>query len=265
MITTKHETQNTKHEIQNTKHETQNTKHILFAVFLLLSGCSNERDIHDYYYPLNKLRTGLVYEYSTINNGAEGPSEYWYYRTFARDSGVFLASTYYDYRYQIGQIIREKITPSGALARNYFLYETDSLTGHSTQTAATIESASLFPFEVRDSLGVFLFSLKYHPPGDSATTIALVRNRRFLGNGPDFVLDGKSYSTIRFRVREAIANEQEGAAEITGIGEEHYAKDIGLVYSSKTYSNGKFTMQSRLKSTMTMGDFEKKASAASGE
>jgi hypothetical protein len=45
---------------------------------------------------------------------------------------------------------------------------------------------------VSDSAGVFLFKLQFHPPDDPKATIYVIRNRRFLGDAPDFELDGKT-------------------------------------------------------------------------
>ena len=117
-------------------------------------------------------------------------------------SGLFLTATNYDRYYQINQITTEKLFASGAVSRDYFVYEPDTLSGTVQQVRATVESANVFPFYVTDSLGIFLFRLHYAPANDTATKIYLIRNRRFLGDGPDFELQGASQlgvlkSTVR--------------------------------------------------------------------
>lgn len=229
-------------------------------LLLLLAACQNgKRDIRDYYYPTTELTEGLVYAYDLTSNDTT-VADYWYLRAFPRDSGLFLASTNYDEHFQIGQIVREKLTNSGALARDYLVYEPDTSRGQVIPVNATLEAPALFPFQVSDSLGVFLFSLNYHPLSDPTAKQYLIRNRRFLGDGPDFEFQGKKYPTVRFGVREAIGNEKDGSAEIEGRGEEWYARGLGLVYFQKVYGpKGEFRRTYRLKERFPMEELERRA------
>lgn len=207
---------------------------VVFFAIVLFSCDSGKRDIRAYYFPVDSLTTGQVYAYVSEDGMAED-QRYWYYQTFKRDSGTFLVGTQYDRFFAVNQIVREKIVENGSLARECFLYEQDSSTGKSIAIRTTIESANLFPFQVTDSLGVFLYRIKYTPPSDPDATIYLIRNRRYLGDGPDFAFEGKAYPTVRFGIREAIGHSAEGTAEIEGAGEEWYAKGLGLVYYRKSY------------------------------
>lgn len=228
---------------------------------LIACGGGGKRDISEYYFPVKELRAGKVYEYVVSQNDSIIP-EYWHYRAFVRDSGLFLMGTYYDHRFQIGQIIREKITKSGALAKECHLYEANpEAEGGQIHTPTIIEAANKFPFRVSDSLGIFLFKLQFHPFYDPQASIYVIKNRRFLGDGPAFEFDGKKYPCVRFGLREALGNEKEGSAEVEGIGEEWYAKGIGLVYYRKTYGKGGFKIEARLTDIFSMSELEKKATA----
>jgi len=234
---------------------------LLGSILLLLSflmACQNDgkRDIRAYYFPAEDLYDGQVYQYTLTQNGSTA-NEYWYYNSTLRDSGLFLTATNYDRHYQIAQITTEKLFDNGAVSRDYFLYEPDTLTNKVVQVRATVESANVFPFRVTDSLGVFLFRLHYSPANDAATKIYLIRNRRFLGEGPAFALQGKSYPCIRFGLREVVGNEQEGASEVEGTGEEWYARGIGLVYSRKSF--GDYHLESRLTDRIPMTELEGRA------
>ncbi len=232
---------------------------VLASLLVLLHACSDgKRNIRDYYFPGEALQEGLVYVYSS-EEGDTSEQRYWYYRSFKRDSGLFMAGTQYDRHFEIVQMLREKLVGNGSLARNSSLYETDTATGVAKPIPAIIESPDLFPFEVTDSLGVFLFSLKYHPLFDTAATIYIIRNRRYLGDGPDFEFAGKKYPTIRFGLREAIGNEKQGASEVEGEGEEWYAKGLGLVYYQKSFAEGKIRYVFRLKETFPMTELERRA------
>lgn len=234
------------------------------ALLALLNACTtdNYTDIRDYYFPTQELLGGQVYAYAS-ETGDTTERRYWYYRTFPRDSGLFLAGTQYDHFFQINQIVREKIEPTGAIARQVLLYEPDSAGRKRISTEAVIEADDLFPFRVRDSLGVFLYRLKYRPPSDTSAEIYLIRNRRYLGPGPDFELEGKKYPTIRFALREAVGHQAEGAAEIEGSGEEWYAKGVGLVYFRKTFGHqGQIQLAFRLRERFPMSELERRAAEA---
>lgn len=234
--------------------------------FACLAACKNagKRDIKAYYFPTDDLKKGLVYEYEVTQNGVTSP-EYWYYRSFLRDSGIFLTSTYYDQFFRIGQISREKIVANGAQAREYFLYEPDSLTGGQIQTKAQIKAPDIFPFRVKDSTGVFLFSVNFHPPDDSLATVYVIRNRRFLGDAPDYEILEKKTSCVRFGLREVIGNQKEGSTEVEGLGEEWYAKGIGLVWYRKTYGSGSLQIEGRLTDIFPMTELERRAAEVFGD
>jgi hypothetical protein len=238
-------------------------KRNLFYIAIIVSlgfACnSDRRNIKDYYYPVLDLQKGSVYCYELNVNG-EKTTDYWYLMGFVRDSGLYLASTNYDNQFHINQIVREKMTENGAIARSYYVYEQDSATQKAIQTEAVLKSPDIFPFSVKDSLGVFLFSLHYSPMGEIQSKIYLIRNRRYLGDGPNFEWNGKKYATIRMGIREAIGNEGEGAAEIEGVGEEWYAKGIGLVYFKKKYGDkGALIREYRLKEIISMDQLIQRA------
>ncbi len=230
-------------------------------ILFLLPACGDgKRDIRAYYFPVETLRDGVVYAYDRADIDSVAP-EYWYYASFLRDSGQFLSGTYYDAKFQISQITTEKITSSGALTRSYFLFEPDSSGEKQVQIPTRIAANNVFPFRVTDSLGVFLFSLQFNPPAEPGSTVYLIRNRRFLGDGPDFDFKGKKYPCVRFGLREAIGNKREGSAEVEGTGEEWYAKGLGLVYYRKQYGTQGFNFSYRLTDTFTMPELERRAGA----
>lgn len=230
----------------------------LFPLIVWNTACTKQ-NIRDYYFPVLDLQAGKVYVYDLPAGDSSAP-DYWYYRGFVRDSGIFLSGTYYDPQFEIRQIIREKLVSGGSLMRDYFIYEADTSRNTLTRIQADITAPTVFPFQVQDSLGVFLFSLSYAPPSTRNAQIYVIRNRRYGGKGPDFELNGKRYPTIRFFLREAVGYEKEGAAEIEGAGEEWYAKNIGLVYRRVFYGgeNG-FEKAFQLKEIIEMTELEKRA------
>jgi hypothetical protein len=241
----------------------------LFMVAIWLGCSGDKRDIRAYYFPVENLRKGQVYEYTVAQNGIEA-SEYWYYRTFVRDSGLFLAATYYDQNFQIGQIMREKIEPAAAVARSYFFYEIDSTrledeNGGQVQSEANIQSAQVFPFEVSDSAQAYAFALQYRPATDPRFAVTVRRERFFLGDGPAFTFRGRSFKCVRFGLREFIGSQNTKSIDIEAQGEEWYAKGLGLVWYRKTYGAGAFSLEGRLTDIFPMAELEKRAAAVYGD
>ncbi len=231
----------------------------VFALLLaatLFTGCNRSgRNIKAYYFPVEDLRAGKVYVFAAAD-GDSTDQDYWYYQGIETDSGTFMSAQYFDRQFVLGQEVREKIVGNGVLARNYVLYDPDTLNGRMQKIEARLVAPNTFPFEVNDSTGVFLFHLEYHPAMDAGTTIYMIRNRRFLGDGPAFIFNGKSYPTIRFGLRELYGNEQEGTLEIEGTGEEQYAQGIGLVYYSRSVADGKYRLAYRLKEIVSLSTLE---------
>lgn len=230
-----------------------------FCFLLLLAACTGgRRDIRAYYFPVETLAGGKVYEYAAVGTDSI-PPDYWYFRSVRADSGQFLVGTYYDANFQIGQIVREKLGKTGSQARDYFLYFPDSTGMRNIRVSARLESPDVFPFSVKDSTGVFLFSLQLQQPGDTGI-VYLIRNRRFLGDAPDFDFQGKKYPCIRFSLREAIGKSAEGDAEAESRGEEWYAKGLGLVYYRKEAgSHGQLRQEFRLKDMISMDELKRRA------
>ncbi|MCC7244930.1 MAG: hypothetical protein IT269_04590 [Saprospiraceae bacterium] len=244
--------------------------------FLLVLGltqwsCFSEStdDIRAYYFPVEHFRKGQVYEYEVTQNGITAP-EYWYFRGFQRDSGLFLAATYYDQGFQIGPIAREKITEKSVLLRSYFFYEIDSTrlneeNGGQVQSEASIDQATVFPFEVEDSAKVYEFALRYRPATDPGTEVEIRRERRYLGAAPDFEFRGKKIKCIRFSLREIVGNSDTRLPELSATGEEWYAKGLGKVYYRKTYGDGAVSIEATLKDIFPMAELERRAAEVLGE
>jgi hypothetical protein len=230
----------------------------LLLLLPLLWRCGNSRSIRDYYFPIYDLQKGKVYAY--VSTGTDTTErEYWYYKSFVRDSGTFLTITKYNSQFLIEQIIREKIVDNGVLARDYFLYQPDTVTNTARQIIATVEANNTFPFSVSDSMGIFLFSLRFKPLEDTSATIYLIRNRRFMGDGPDFVFQEKNYPTVQISLKELVGNEKEGAAEIEGEGEEIFARGLGLVSYRRSFAEGKIQYAFRLEAIFGMEELERRA------
>lgn len=226
----------------------------LSAGWLFTTNCNqrNVKDIREYYFPLRQLQDGLVYEYAPVRNDSL-PPVYWYFRSFVLDTGIYLTSTYYSYELTPAQLVREEMVKNGMLLTNLYLYESDS-TGRQQRADAEIIAGSVFPFEVRDSGGVFLYKVRWKPVFSPDVTITLTKNRRYAGD-TTFVFQNKRHDCVVFDVRELVEQEQEGYFEQQFSTVEWYAKGLGLVYYCKNITN-QFILEYRLVDRYPMEQLE---------
>ena len=174
-----------------------NIDNTLYRFFLLLAltSCRGDgvKDIRNHYFPLRELKEGLVYEYQPVGNDSLTPA-YWYYRSFFTEDGIFLTKTYYEYELVPLQLSREEVVSNGMLLASLNLYETDS-TRRQQKVPAEVLSGSAFPFQVRDSTGVFLYKVRWQPLSDPEATITLIKNRRYVKD-TTVVYEGKTWFSI---------------------------------------------------------------------
>ncbi len=228
---------------------------LLWGIISLL-GCQNDakKDIRDYYFPLKALEEGLVYEYEPVKMDSLTPA-YWYYRSFISNEGVFLTGTYYEYELIPLQFVREELVKNGMLLSDIRLFEKmDSI--RQQQVKVDILSGNVFPFEVSDSSGVFLYKIQWRPLADTSALITLIKNRRFAGDTL-VTLANKKYDAIRFEVKELVSYEKDGVLEQQYSSTELYAKGVGLVYFDKKITN-ELQWAYQLKARYPMAELEEK-------
>ena len=225
-----------------------------FFLLLALTSCRGDgaQDIRNYYFPLRELKEGLVYEYQPMINDSLTPA-YWYYRSFFTEEGIFLTKTYYEYELAPLQLSREEVVSNGMLLEDLYLYENDS-TGKQQKITVEVLSGSAFPFQVKDSSGVFLYKIQWHPVSDPEATITLIKNRRYIKD-TTIVFEAEERDAVLFDVRELVEYDKEGVFEHEYSGREVYAEGIGLFYYEKKVA-GDFQWAYRLKERYPMSRLE---------
>lgn len=212
----------------------------------LLSACQSDegRDIRDYYFPLRSLEEGLVYAYEPVGDTVSG-DVYWYYRTINTDSATYLTGAYYEDDFTPSQVVREEMVYNGMLLNSLFIFETDS-TGKQQQIRAEVESASVFPFFVRDSNDVYLYKVSFSLPSQPHGTTTLIINRRFLGD-TTVVFEGETYDALRFGLRGVVSvrDSIQGDIEPAFRGQEIYAHKLGLFSYHRNYGGAVLSYQLR--------------------
>jgi hypothetical protein len=242
-----------------------------FVVFVFVSTClfigcngggDSIKNISDYYFPMEELNEGLVYEYKDVSNDSLR-SLFTYYRTVKSGDDKFLVGVQYDQDFQPAQLSREKLVSNGAKLVESFIYLNDS-TGQSTQIPMEILAGTTFPFEIKDSTSIFLYNVRWFDnPDDTTAFTRVIRNRRYEG---DTIVKyyGKEIPAVVFSVRELIENYKEGYWEKELQGREVYAKGIGLFYFKKNITEN-FKLEYALEDRYLMSELEKKFATSISE
>ncbi|MFK7933470.1 MAG: hypothetical protein AB8G22_08160 [Saprospiraceae bacterium] len=224
----------------------------------LLLSCETEhgdqRNIRKFYFPVETLDDGLVYEYESVSNDTF-PPVYWYYRNIKQKDDLYLIGTAYGVDLLPSQLVTEAVVSNGMLLEDMYLFVNDTLGGQK-QVPVEIQSGSAFPFLVKDSTGVFLYKVKWSMPDSPEISTTLIKNRRFLGD-TTYTYAGKEYPAVIFTVKELIEQRAEGSLELEYDGVEIYAKNIGLVYYKKEIQAG-FIQEYALAKTYPMTTLEAK-------
>lgn len=232
----------------------------LIAIFFSCQNGENtanqKRSIREFYFPLDQLFEGKVYEYQSVGSQHDPPF-YWYYQSVKSGNNIYFTGMCYDYAFTPSQFIREEMVNNGMLLQDFYWYETDSLTNTQKRIPVNITSGNVFPFEVSNPPGVVVSSLNWRLPGDTLTKMTFVRNRQFdsdtLANYQD-----RQVEAINLRVLELIDNEREGHLEQEYPAKEIYGKGIGLLYFEKEIATD-WKMQYQLVDIYSMETFLEKS------
>lgn len=231
---------------------------ILSAISTLFYSCQNEADISEYYFPVNKLGEGKVYEYRFVGKPEVMP-EYWLHER-KKDAaegkkGNFFESTLYGANMEVRQFVREEIVSNGVLLDNLQLYFKDS-TGNQAQVAPVIISPNVYPFDVKDTTLKYYYKIFFKNPFDTLQTTYLTRSRTFKGK-KQYRYKGKEVDCVEFALEEKYVDDREGRWEKVIYGTELYAKGIGLVYYKKGLQK-EFTLEYELADIYSPEELKKK-------
>ncbi len=241
-------------------------KQPLGLIFLLLGlstlySCQSEgttKNIRSYYYPVADFMDGKVYEYRAVNDSLA--PFYWYFRTTISRGDTILTSEYFDHNFIVQQLTNEEIVKNGVILNDFYLYETDSLTGQQKQNPVRVEVDNVYPFEVTDSTGLFLYKIFWKDYYQPDQKYRLIKNRHYMGE-TTYSYKGQPVDCVRFFNKELLEIEEIGFQEVNYQSVELYAKNIGLVYSRKEIE-GNIVQEYELADIYEMTDLEEKFRAS---
>ncbi|MEL6276109.1 MAG: hypothetical protein AAFU03_13500, partial [Bacteroidota bacterium] len=224
----------------------------LFLV-LLLSACSQERDIRSYYFPVRELTTGQIYEYIPLA-GPDSLPIYWYALGVDLDTSLILTITTYDPSFSPATLVKEKITNVGVITDEVRLYTTDS-SGISHEVQANILAGNAFPFFLTpEERPAYVYSIRYQSPNGAETIYTTTYNRQFSRDTTITVL-GKSQPALVFNLsgETDINDPVNGSMTPQFAGYEIYARGLGLVESYRDYDG--FVFHQKLNRRLLMSEF----------
>lgn len=200
---------------------------LLFSA-LLLTGCGQDKDIRDYYFPVRELTDGLVYEYTNRGTLVEEPSEFWYFLGLDRDTALYLSSTHYADGMTPDQVSRERITNEGVYLEQLTLYP-PTLSGTRTQVETEVLYARTFAF-YRDDGKATGYRVAFTPTENADATNYVTLDRRYRGDTTLTVME-ETYQAIVFDLEGEVSQRDplQGDISPTFTGYEIYAEGLGLV------------------------------------
>lgn len=228
---------------------------------ILFSHCGNSDyiDIKEYYFPIETLKEGQVYEYRISDaTGEKTSSRYKYYTTIETDSGKYFINNNYDPTFFNDQYVLNEVVENGILIKQYHMM---ALIPEKEQeiVKAEIIKNNAFPFEVRKEGGVTPMEMRFSDPRDEKEKIRFIRERKYLGD-TTFTFNNVDLPAVIFAANEIreFTHEEEGDFDNTTFATEIYAKGLGLV--SRKYNIGDVQLESLLYDTFSMAKLEDLAS-----
>jgi hypothetical protein len=236
----------------------------LLPVLLLLFGCPQGPSegepafIKPYYYPVEDLWDGRVYEYRW--NLPDMPPYYAYMVAVPDSSGQrHLVTTEYSEDFEPLRIFRERILADGALLVDCRWAVSDTALQNRFQAIQVVEGNS-FPWYARpDSVLAFRRKMNYTTVDEGKSlSVTDVKDRFFQGPSPTpFVFKGKPYPCMVFLAKTTMMYQREDGVYRSGSfsSTEYYAEGLGLVRIHKTLPNGE-QGELLLQNVYTMPEFE---------
>lgn len=243
----------------------------LFSLVLLLlsawacspDGAANGYvDIRSYYFPLDSLDEGLVYEYRYEGTGQ---SEYWYYkRVLDLDDAPFLVSTQYGADGQQLALTRMAIMPKGLQPRSYMVLQLDSASGKVVQRHLQVDSSLYnYPFRLFPSDTIFYPARVVGSFWPDTNLLIDMKRYRYFGAWKSYQYQGEERKALLLKAwthRELEDSIAGGHWRIDSIAEEElWVEGLGLAERSidqRKHGGTKSTM--RLSKIYTMDAFLEK-------
>ena len=232
-------------------------------LLLLLTACTPDHDLRDYYFPVRSLTDGLVYEYENTGTLPGPDHEYYYYLGLDQDTALYLSITRYAPDGSPEQLGRERLTNEGVVLESLTLMGKDSA-GVAIPAPTAIERGHVFPFLLTDPPPPAGYRLSFTPPDNPDATTIVTLTRKFLRDTV-FVFAGEAAGAVLFELAGEVSlrDPVEGDISPTFTGYEIWAEGLGLVEYHRDLGAGG-SLGGRLVRRLPMTEFAATRPAATG-
>lgn len=213
----------------------------------------------DFYFPLETLTEGKVYEYVVVHKNETYLSHYWHLQSETdSDGNNYLIWKRYNPNLEQDQYIKEWVIKDGVITKEYKFFVKDSVAQMQKEYPNTVSQNVVFPFYASlDSIMAYRFVCEMKLPPDFLT-VKLVRDRKF-NEATRYTYNGKEVDAVVFTSMDLydIENKEEGGFwEQKRAVAEVYAKGIGLVYTEEKTAGEEETSVTRLSNIYSIDEFE---------
>ncbi|BDS14376.1 hypothetical protein [Aureispira anguillae] len=251
---------------------------LIFLFFISISSCTNPNPeeknptdetptvdsnhvyIKDFYFPLETLTKGKVYEYVVVHEEEVYLSHYWHLKSEQGTNGEqYLIWKRYGPNFEQNQYIKEWIIKDGVITQEYKFLIQDSTTQAVQEYSNEVSQNVVFPFSASlDSVMAYRFVCEMKLPPDFLT-VKLIRDRKF-NQFIRYTYQEKEVDAITFTSMDLydIENRKEGGFwKQKRAVVEVYAKGLGLVYTEEKIAGEESTEVTRLSNIYSVEEFEK--------
>lgn len=212
----------------------------------------------NFYFPLEELTEGKVYEYVVVHHDEVYLSHYWWLKSEqAADGTQHLIWERYNPAFEQDQYIKEWVVKDGVITQEYTFLIKDSASQTIKKYPNHVSQNVVFPFYASlDSVMAYRFVCEMKLPPDFLT-VKLIRDRKFVQETTytyqDQEVDAIVFSSMDLydmenRAEGGFWKQKRAVIEV-------YAKGLGLVYTEEKIAGEEATEITRLSNVYTVEEF----------
>ncbi len=219
-------------------------KNIQFLILtFIISCCSAQEDLKEYYYPIGQEKEVKVYKY--VDKIKPENIEYWKVTTNPKTNTILTESFTRDFR--LYNVFKEQLNTNGAEIIRYTDYEQND-EGQNIRMEGTVVDKDVYQW--KDN-GKYKYSVKYRSPKYGYEQFIKVRTKNSFEN---ITIKGTEFHTVKFMDAYEIKSlENEQNYEFYQFT--YYSKDIGMVKYQRYHPDGT-TIELELEQILSKAEFE---------
>jgi len=211
---------------------------------MIISSCSGQENLKDYYYPFKQAKEVKIYKYVDKINSEN--IEYWKVTTNPKTKTILTES--FTTNFRLYNIFEEQLDDNGANLIRYADFQV-SANGSNIKVDGTVVDENVYKWTEFDK---YKYSVNYRDPTYGNAQFLKSRTQNGFEN---FKLFGTEYETVKFKDEYEIklleSNENYEFYQFT-----YYGKNIGMVKYERFYPDGT-SVQLELEQVLSEDEFDK--------